>query len=623
MALLDYAAISAADGALKSTQFHDIYFNAAQGFAESDHVFIHGNQLIARFRALPENASFTIAEIGFGSGLNCLNAAQHFLETAPKTARLHLISCEKFPIARAQLAAIQAQWPLPAVRAALLANYPDCQAGFHQFSIHPRITLTLLMGDVAETLAQLDAKVDAWFLDGFAPSVAPEMWSPSVFNAIARLSHETTTLATFTVAALVREHLTEAGFAFTRAPGFGKKRQMLTAHLSCAPAKSASWTDLPSMTLPREQPIAIIGAGLAGAATAAALASYGQCVEVYSSEAYPAASDVPLAVPFFLPGRTPSPLRDFHYLAWLDAHRELRRLQQQYPDIMHAMPIAIGAQAPRARNKLTAYQALLSPPYLSAEAATVTLHGLGAIHTPALLAALLAHPNITHIKQEIPQLVRIAAGWQLGNKPYATVIIASGWNAQLLPKAYRSFMRPIRGQASCFALDAPLPARITCAKHSLIPFADLRHCYFGSTYQTNNADLTPRDSDNAQALTDFKTLYPDTHAQLTGEFVGVRAATRDYLPLIGPLATPESVDARYAPWRKDSHIPISQALDVYPGLFAHLGLGSKGSFTAFLGAKILAAQIMGAPMPVPRNLLAHLLPARYLLKRLKQNRPLL
>mgnify|MGYP002648676115 CR=1 FL=1 len=41
-----------------------------------------------------------------------------------------------------------------------------------------RITLTLLVGDVLERLPELDARCDAWFLDGFSPALNPGMWSP-------------------------------------------------------------------------------------------------------------------------------------------------------------------------------------------------------------------------------------------------------------------------------------------------------------------------------------------------------------------------------------------------------------------------------------------------------------
>jgi tRNA 5-methylaminomethyl-2-thiouridine biosynthesis bifunctional protein len=50
----------------------------------------------------------------------------------------------------------------------LLQQYDVLTGGWHRFVLEQgRIMLTLLIGDVLETLPQLDARIDAWFLDGF------------------------------------------------------------------------------------------------------------------------------------------------------------------------------------------------------------------------------------------------------------------------------------------------------------------------------------------------------------------------------------------------------------------------------------------------------------------------
>ncbi|SUX72543.1 oxidoreductase [Citrobacter freundii] len=55
-----------------------------------------------------------------------------------------------------------------------------------------RVTLDLWFGDINELTSTLDdslnQKVDAWFLDGFAPAKNPDMWTPTLFNAMARLA---------------------------------------------------------------------------------------------------------------------------------------------------------------------------------------------------------------------------------------------------------------------------------------------------------------------------------------------------------------------------------------------------------------------------------------------------
>ena len=64
---LDAPVVSWREGALRADDFDDLYFDAQDGLAESQYVFIEGTQLPEKLR----NAShITIAETGFGTGLN-------------------------------------------------------------------------------------------------------------------------------------------------------------------------------------------------------------------------------------------------------------------------------------------------------------------------------------------------------------------------------------------------------------------------------------------------------------------------------------------------------------------------------------------------------------------------
>jgi tRNA 5-methylaminomethyl-2-thiouridine biosynthesis bifunctional protein len=84
-------------------------------------------------------------------------------------------------------------------------QYVAIHQGFQQFSLdNGRVTLTLLIGDALEQLPQLDAQIDAWFLDGFAPAKNPDMWTPELFAELARLAHPGSTISTFTSTGWVR-----------------------------------------------------------------------------------------------------------------------------------------------------------------------------------------------------------------------------------------------------------------------------------------------------------------------------------------------------------------------------------------------------------------------------------
>ena len=126
-----------------------------------------------------------------------------------------------------------------------------------------RSTLTLAFGDAEALLPRLTVTPDALFLDGFAPSKNPQMWTPGVFKALSRKAGPDTTLATYTTAAAVRHGLEREGFVCERRTGFGRKREMLVGRF--APRWPVRAKLSPGTRFRPRQAI-VIGAGLAGAA---------------------------------------------------------------------------------------------------------------------------------------------------------------------------------------------------------------------------------------------------------------------------------------------------------------------------------------------------------------------
>ncbi|NLC20613.1 MAG: tRNA (5-methylaminomethyl-2-thiouridine)(34)-methyltransferase MnmD, partial [Halomonadaceae bacterium] len=264
-----------------STQFDDVYFSRHDGRAETEHVFIHGNDLPRRLAAWTHPRPFVVGESGFGTGLNMLCAWACFETHAPPQARLHLVSTERFPLLRDDLARALSAWPELATRAErLVQQWPEPVAGVHRLLLDERVTLDLHFGDAAERLALLDGQVDAWFLDGFAPAKNPEMWRPELFTALAAASRPGATFATFTCAGIVKRGLAAVGFAWRKAPGYGRKREMLKGEIILPPRnerrQATPWFTPPDVKIP--QHVAVIGAGIAGASAAAALARRGIAV---------------------------------------------------------------------------------------------------------------------------------------------------------------------------------------------------------------------------------------------------------------------------------------------------------------------------------------------------------
>lgn len=305
-----------------STRFDDVYFSREDGRAETHYVFLQQNGLPERWKSC--GASFTIAETGFGTGLNFLETLHQWRLHAPKETRLHYISVEQYPLTPAQLRDALAPWAeLEPEATALLAVYPLPVAGTHHALLDDgNVTLTLLFGEASLMFAglELDKKergqksesamcprsgvpiasqetskgtkntINAWYLDGFAPAKNPDMWSESLFKQMARLSGEGTTFATFTAAGFVKRGLRAAGFTAEKCRGYGYKRDMLAGAYLTLPllaggaggghAHSAtSVRNPPPPNLPRERgrndSTLIIGGGIAGCSAAYALAKRG------------------------------------------------------------------------------------------------------------------------------------------------------------------------------------------------------------------------------------------------------------------------------------------------------------------------------------------------------------
>lgn len=214
----------------RSKQFDDVYFSEQDGLAETTHVFLQGNDLAQKLESYKnETDSIVICETGFGTGLNFLAAWKCLLDNALQGVRLHFISFDKFPLSAKEIDNYLDRWRehFPYELALLVEHYPDPTSGTHHIQLNDRVTLSLIIGDVNDEIPQLQADVDVWFLDGFKPSANPDMWSETVFEHMARLSHAGTSLATFTAAGFVRRGLQAVGFDIQKVPGFGRKREMV------------------------------------------------------------------------------------------------------------------------------------------------------------------------------------------------------------------------------------------------------------------------------------------------------------------------------------------------------------------------------------------------------------
>lgn len=585
-----------------SEAYGDVYHSADGGPAQARHVFLSGNGLPERWRG---RASFTIVETGFGLGLNFLATCAALLEDARGPARLHYVSVEKHPFAKDDLGAALSRYPeLAPLARELVSAWPLPLPGFHRVHVAGgRVTLTLLLGDAQQLLPQLEARADAFYLDGFAPEKNPEMWSSAIAADLARLAAPGATLATWTVAGVVRSALASAGFAVEKRAGFGRKRESLAGSF---PGRA------PHASTP-DRRVAIVGAGLAGTACAERLAARGWNATLIERHAAPAqgASGNPAGLLRPALHAEDTAIARLSRAAIGYALRHLAALAED-----HALPwrrsgvlrLARDAEHMQRFEKIAAANAF--PPGFArcvdaGEAARIAgraVRGPGwwlpssGWASPAALCTAHLRESENFVRclfsSGALRLVKTGGTWRvvgahgvIAEAPHVLLACAVDANA-LLPDTALP-LTPVRGQVS-FAppgarLDVPVSGDGFVAPLESGGFA------LGATFQLDDAESAPRVADHEANLARAESLLPGFTAgldlaRIQGR-VGFRATTPDRLPIYGELPG-------------------------HPGVHAALGLGANGLLWAPLCAELLASHMEGEPLPLEHDLAAAIGPVR-------------
>lgn len=222
-------------GTPRADAFGDVYYSDADGRAESVHVFLDGNALPKRWRGA---ARFTVAELGFGTGLNFLSALALWRKRAAPGAVLDYVSFEAHPLRAEDLRQALSVWPdLSEDAEALASDWPPPR-GFSSRAVG-QARLTLAIGDANDLLPQWEGLADAWFLDGFNPAKNPDLWGAELMAEVGRRTAENGTFATYTAAGWVRRNLIAAGFDVRKSAGYGRKREMLVGSAVSASTNAA------------------------------------------------------------------------------------------------------------------------------------------------------------------------------------------------------------------------------------------------------------------------------------------------------------------------------------------------------------------------------------------------
>jgi tRNA 5-methylaminomethyl-2-thiouridine biosynthesis bifunctional protein len=590
-----------ADGTPRSARYGDVYASRAGAAAQSRAVFLAGCGLLDAPRSWAGRRQFVVLETGFGLGSNFLATWQAWRDDAQRPDVLHYVAVELHPVDAATLRATCVDPALQPLAEQLARAWPPAVRGLHPLHFDGgRVRLTLALGDVAQLLPQLELGADAIYLDGFSPERNPAMWQPEVLAAVGRLARPAARLASYTVARAVRDGLEHAGFELRREAGFGGKAQRLQAVY--APRWRRRRVE-PRAARPATaaRDALVVGAALAGAATARSLRARGWSVTLLDA----GGELLPAGLAHLRESRDDNHLTRLSRcgLAWL------RGALPAGCWIDGGVLIAEAGTAP-----------------LPAAGAALRCGGRwndgGVAAAGTLLRAWLAEAGVTPRRAAVHALRRDDDGCWCALATDGSVLARAGCvvlaNALDAPRllgasALHGAELPLRGQrGQGFVLpDDALPglrglSRGVMAHTYAMPLPDAPgQLFIGATYEDAAAPALDAEqvwahiADGLQPLSGQLPATPPASARL---FCGMRAVTPDRRGAIGAWPDFAALRTPQAPLREWPRLT---------GVHLHAGLGSRGLVMATLGAELIAAELEGEPAPLERELLDALAPGRF------------
>jgi len=648
--------------------FDDVYFSNDSGIDETQHVFVAGNDLAERWQQWC-NPTFVIAETGFGTGLNFLVAMRAFNEFRAANPdhplkRLYFITTEKFPLPQQDMQrALEAFPALKDEAQALASLYPMGLEGCHRlhFDNHST-TLDLWIGDVHELLPQWHSPenglIDAWFLDGFAPSKNPDMWTDALFSQMARLSKTGTTFGTFTAAGIVKRGLAGVGFTIKKRNGFGRKRDMLTGVFNQDNENVQHKLRLPAGpyyryandSLDKTSRVAVVGSGLAAATACLALVKRGISTTLYfdGDTLASGASGNPQG------GFYPQLHSEASIASRIQAHSFLYARQAYDHTVEHAkvcgladvahdfcgvIQLSFNDKVAERQNKLATadvWPEALIKPVNSKEVSDIAnlalpysglYIGLGGwLSPPQLVTAMIEEalqsgkltlkPNHTYVSHEAVETTKqqVQIRFNLDSVESEEVITADHLILALGAGAVNASdfdslsLRPVRGQVEAIPTQMPIEQlnTVLCHKGYMTPVFEGRHA-LGSTYVKNDLSTDVRGDETEMNLATHEQALANTDIVQALQHDGkARAATRlgspDHQPVVGALHNFDSLKELYTMLGVGK--PLTSAPVLPSSVVSTLTcLGSRGLTTAPLMAEVLVSSLCNEPLPLSNDLL--------------------
>lgn len=575
------------------------------------------------------HADFVVLDTGFAAGERFLALWQAWRQDPLRCQRLHIVALEPHPLAAVDLVRAHQTSPQADLALELRQAWPPLTSNLHLLDFESgSVRLTLGLGDMPSLLRSLRLHANAIHLIGEAAENEPVLWTAPLLKAVARLAAPLASLWAAQTDPGLRAGLRTAGFE----PLASEEAQADGVSAWALGAPRFSPRQRPSIQVPSTDAM-VVGAGMAGAAVAQALAQQGIRVSVFEREVGPALGASGNPAGLFHGALHPQDglyARLYRAAALVAASTYRAALQGgavagQVQGLLRQQMDAAGLQGMlhtlQAQGLPSDYVQALSAADASAMAG-VRLQSPcwfypsgGWVAPPEWVRAALRSPGIClRTSAVVRRLQRSGSRWQLLDDQgrmlgqSALLVLCNADQAAILLQAWGALAWPLsqaRGQVTHWPLKAAPALRLPVAGEGYaLPLPHGLLC--GATRQEQDSETTLRPADhlhNIERLRRLTGLVPPGDTATWLGRVGWRLQTDDRLPIAGPVPL--------------LSMPSGQRLDqarLLPrerGLFVLTALGARGLTLAPLLGQLVAAQATGTPWPLEQDLVDAVDPGRW------------
>ena len=199
---------------------YDEHFHSHHGaYNESMHVFIQNGLEVIQ----SEKNSFSILEMGMGTGLNVLLTILH----RNPGSEVYYTALELFPLSKEEYSQLDytnidgLEESTEILRAIHDAPWEEEVEIYPDFYLHKKATSLFDF--------QIKDEFDLVYYDAFAPRVQPDLWTVGAFQIVANALRPGGLLTTYCVQGAARRAMAEVGLTVEKIPGPPGKREMAWA----------------------------------------------------------------------------------------------------------------------------------------------------------------------------------------------------------------------------------------------------------------------------------------------------------------------------------------------------------------------------------------------------------